>query len=133
MDQEKNLFGPAPLSVITEKPKFKFSGEPQIPGEAEAMGEYVKDNKRIPRRGELISAKDISKFEVAGYVMSGSNNRKMTAARLRKESQLYSAEEKRLLSQIKVEEQIKRENELIATFRTYVASEGANSGTKDDK
>ena len=44
-----------------------------LPGEGEAMAEYVKAGKRIPRRGEIgLTSNEISTFESAGYVMSGS-------------------------------------------------------------
>lgn len=37
------------------------------------MAAYVKEGKRIPRRGEIgLSGDQIATFEDAGYVMSGS-------------------------------------------------------------
>ena len=44
-----------------------------MPGEGEAMAQYVKEGKRIPRRGEIgLTSDEIATFESAGYVMSGS-------------------------------------------------------------
>uniref|UniRef100_A0A8C7I0N3 NFKB activating protein n=1 Tax=Oncorhynchus kisutch TaxID=8019 RepID=A0A8C7I0N3_ONCKI len=41
--------------------------------EGAAMAEYVKANKRIPRRGEIgLTSDEISTFEMSGFVMSGS-------------------------------------------------------------
>ena len=37
------------------------------------MAAYVKEGKRIPRRGEIgLSGDQIADYETAGYVMSGS-------------------------------------------------------------
>lgn len=59
------------------------------------MAEYVKAGKRIPRRGEIgLTSEEISTFEDAGYVMSGSRHRRMEAVRIRKENQIYSADDK---------------------------------------
>ena len=44
-----------------------------LPGEGEAMAAYVESGKRIPRRGEIgLTSDEISAFESAGYIMSGS-------------------------------------------------------------
>jgi len=95
-ESEQNMFGPTPLKTSGGGKSFsKEYGDALLPGEGEAMAEFVKDNKRIPRRGELISANNIVKFEDLGYVMSGSRNRRMNAVRIRKESQIYSAQEKK--------------------------------------
>lgn len=70
-----------------------------LPGEGDAMAEYVKSGMRIPRRGEVgITAEQIDGLESLGYVMSGSRHRRMNAVRIRKENQVYSAEEKRALA-----------------------------------
>ena len=69
-----------------------------LPGEGDAMAEYVKMGKRIPRRGEIgLTSNEIESFEISGYVMSGSRHRRMEAVRLRKENQVYSADEKWVL------------------------------------
>ena len=48
-------------------------GHALLPGEGEAMAQFVKDGKRIPRRGEIgLTSSEIEIFEDTGYVMSGS-------------------------------------------------------------
>ena len=73
---------------------FSF-GSALLPGEDAAMANYVKAGKRIPRRGEIgLTSGEITSFEDQGYVMSGSRHRRMEAVRIRKENQIYSADEK---------------------------------------
>jgi len=82
------------------------------------MARFIKENKRIPRRGEVgLSADQIRKFEESGFVMSGSRNKRMTAVRIKKENQVYSVEEKRQMLQQAMEERAKRENKIVADFR----------------
>jgi hypothetical protein len=50
-----------------------------------------------------LSADEISHFEELGYVMSGSRHSRMNAIRIRKENQVYSAEEKAALAMINYE------------------------------
>jgi hypothetical protein len=75
---------------------FLYSfGSALLPGEGAAMANYVKAGKRIPRRGEIgLTSDEITSFEDQGYVMSGSRHRRMEAVRIRKENQIYSADEK---------------------------------------
>ncbi len=49
--------------------------------------------------------------------MSGSRHQRMNAIRIRKENQVYSAEEKRALALINFEEKQQRENNIMAEFR----------------
>uniref|UniRef100_A0A8B9M4L5 NFKB activating protein n=1 Tax=Accipiter nisus TaxID=211598 RepID=A0A8B9M4L5_9AVES len=96
-------------------------GHALLPGEGAAMAEYVKAGKRIPRRGEIgLTSEEIASFESSGYVMSGSRHRRMEAVRLRKENQIYSADEKRALASFNQEERRKRENKILASFREMV-------------
>ncbi|KAK3699396.1 hypothetical protein QZH41_018551, partial [Actinostola sp. cb2023] len=89
-----------------------------LPGEGEAMAEYVKMGKRIPRRGEIgLTSNEIASYEDSGFVMSGSRHRRMEAVRLRKENQIYSADEKRALAMFNYEERSKRENKILSDFR----------------
>lgn len=54
------------------------------PGEGAAMAAYVKEGKRIPRRGEVgLQSEQIENFEKMGYVMSGSRHSRMNAVRIR--------------------------------------------------
>ncbi|KAI6695558.1 hypothetical protein NL676_023268 [Syzygium grande] len=88
------------------------------PGEGDAIAQYVQQGKRIPRRGEVgLSAEEIQKFESLGYVMSGSRHQRMNAIRIRKENQVYSAEDKRALAMFNYEEKAKREHKLLMVLR----------------
>lgn len=88
------------------------------PGEASAMAAYAEKDIRIPRRGEVgMSAEQIEFLETQGYVMSGSRHRRMNAVRLRKENQIYSAEEQRALALFNFEERQKKEQALIGSMR----------------
>ncbi|KAK3018984.1 hypothetical protein RJ639_003403 [Escallonia herrerae] len=82
-------------------------------GDALALACNVQKGKRIPRRGEVgYSAEEISKFEEAWYVMSGSRHRKTNAVRIRKENQVYSAEDNRALAMFNYEEMANRNKRL---------------------
>lgn len=122
-EDSKNVpVGPQPV-VISEvqQPGLKEYGHALLPGEGEAMAEFVKMGKRIPRRGEIgLTSGEIETFETSGYVMSGSRHRRMEAVRLRKENQVYSADEKRALAMFNREERSKRENKVLADFRELV-------------
>ena len=100
--------------------KFGY-GSDLMPGEGSAMAGFVSSGQRIPRRGEIgLDSTEISRFETAGYVMSGSRHHMMNAVRMRKENQVISAEEKRMISQMALEERVKREEEIVKTFKTMV-------------
>eukprot|EP00794_Sanderia_malayensis_P018353 gene18353-20200_t len=121
-DSSNVIVGPSPI-VISEvqQPGLKEYGHALLPGEGEAMADYVRMGKRIPRRGEIgLTSDEIADFESAGYVMSGSRHRRMEAVRLRKENQVYSADEKRALAMFNREERSKRENKVLADFRELV-------------
>uniref|UniRef100_A0AC34QNS8 NF-kappa-B-activating protein C-terminal domain-containing protein n=1 Tax=Panagrolaimus sp. JU765 TaxID=591449 RepID=A0AC34QNS8_9BILA len=92
-------------------------------GEAAAMAAYIAQGKRIPRRGEIgLSSEEISEFEKIGYVMSGTRHKAMEATRLRKENQVMTAEEKRLLSGFTVEQRKQHEENVMQRFRALVDS-----------
>ncbi|RWS15259.1 UPF0396 protein CG6066-like protein [Dinothrombium tinctorium] len=104
-------------------------GKALLPGEGAAMAAFVAEGKRIPRRGEIgLTSDQIESFESVGYVMSGSRHRRMEAVRLRKENQIYSADEKRALQMFNKEERQKRENKILQQFREMIRSkqEGNN-------
>mmetsp|Transcript_9072 Transcript_9072/g.26740 ORF Transcript_9072/g.26740 Transcript_9072/m.26740 type:complete len:88 (-) Transcript_9072:8-271(-) len=69
-----------------------------------------------------MEADEIEKFEDLGYVMSGSRHKRMNAVRLRKENQVYSAEEKQALAMFNYEEKQKREHKVIADFKELIAA-----------
>lgn len=98
-------------------------GRALLPGEGAAMAKYVEEGKRIPRRGEIgLTSDEISKFEESGFVMSGSRHRRMEAVRLRKENQIYSADEKRALAKFNHEIRSKKEEQLMSQFRELIHS-----------
>lgn len=112
-------FGPTPLPQVGAVQRY---GGQMLPGEAEAYAQFVQQNKRIPRRGEVgMSTEQIEDMETLGYVMSGNRNKRMTAVRIRKENQVLTAEEKRQLVQTQLEEKAKKENKIIADMRELVA------------
>merc|ERR1719389_598193 len=101
-----------------------------LPGEGDAMAEYVKQGIRIPRRGEVgISADQIEGLEDLGYVMSGSRHRRMNAVRIRKENQVYSAEEKRALALYNFEEKASRETQLVSELRDMLTKKNETINT----
>ncbi|XP_017082886.2 NKAP family protein CG6066 [Drosophila eugracilis] len=101
----------------------KDFGKALLPGEGAAMAAYIADGKRIPRRGEIgLTSDEIANFESVGYVMSGSRHRRMEAVRIRKENQLYSADEKRALAMFSKEERQKRENKILSQFKDMIHS-----------
>merc|ERR1712187_798229 len=88
------------------------------PGEGKAMAAYVKSEKRIPRRGEVgLTAQEIEKFERIGYVMSGSRHARMNAIRMRKENQVYTAQEKAALAMLNLEENKAKERKIIKDLK----------------
>ena len=99
----------------------KEMGAALLPGEGSAMAAFVAEGKRIPRRGEIgLTSEEITTYEDDGWVMSGSRHRRMEAVRLRKENQIYSADEKRALAMFSKEERQKRENKILGQFREMV-------------
>ena len=118
-DNDEDLVGPAlPQKVQLT---FKEMGTALLPGEGSAMAAFVAEGKRIPRRGEIgLTSDQITGFEEEGWVMSGSRHRRMEAVRLRKENQIYSADEKRALAMFSKEERQKRENKILGQFREMI-------------
>jgi len=93
----------------------------------------VQAGKRIPRRGEVgLTADEISHFEDLGYVMSGSRHSRMNAVRIRKENQVYSAEEKAALAMINFEEKAIREQKVLADLRKLVERHLGDGATDAD-
>ncbi|KAL9256287.1 NKAP family protein-like protein [Drosera capensis] len=110
--------GPVPLPKADGHISY---GGALRPGEGDAIAQYVQQGKRIPRRGEVgLSADEIQKFETLGYVMSGSRHQRMNAIRIRKENQVYSAEDKRALAMFNYEEKSKREAKVMADLQRLV-------------
>ncbi|KAL4588163.1 hypothetical protein LXL04_001044 [Taraxacum kok-saghyz] len=131
VDDEEPEVGPMPLPRAEGHISY---GGALRPGEGDAIAQYVQQGKRIPRRGEVgLSAEEISKFEDLGYVMSGSRHQRMNAIRIRKENQVYSAEDKRALAMFNYEEKAKREQKVMADLQRLVQRHiGEETGPSHD-
>lgn len=118
-DDDDEVIGPLPKQHV--QLSAKDYGKALLPGEGAAMAAYVAEGKRIPRRGEIgLTSNEIESFESVGYVMSGSRHRRMEAVRLRKENQIYSADEKRALAMFNREERQKRETKILSQFKEVI-------------
>ncbi|KAK3019587.1 hypothetical protein RJ639_005006 [Escallonia herrerae] len=131
LDDEPVVVGPMPLPKAEGHISY---GGALRPGEGDAIAQYVQQGKRIPRRGEVgLSAEEISKFEDLGFVMSGSRHQRMNAIRIRKENQVYSAEDKRALAMFNYEEKAKREQKVMADLQRLVQRHiGQDTGPSHD-
>ena len=70
-------------------------------------------------------------IENQGYVMSGSRHARMNAVRIRKENQIYSAEEKKALAIITFEEKQQKENKVVSDFRQMLTTRKDTSSKND--
>lgn len=132
-DDDDGVIGPpVPTSEKDAVGKNVDYGKALRPGEGSKMAAFVQDGVRIPRRGEIgLTSDQIEAFESQGYVMSGNRNRRMEAVRIRKENQIYSAEELAALSQFSHEERKLREERVLNQFRVLVKSKlGDGAGDK---
>lgn len=119
-EEDAKVVGPMPLRPGDAgfKPDY---GTHLRPGEGDAMAAFVQSGQRIPRRGEVgLEAEEIERFEKAGYVMSGSRHARMNAVRIRKENQVYTAEEKAALAMFNFEENKKKEARVLEEMRKLV-------------
>lgn len=116
--ENEPIVGPAPAPKAEGHISY---GGALRPGEGDAIAQYVQQGKRIPRRGEVgLSAEEIQKYEGLGYVMSGSRHQRMNAIRIRKENQVYSAEDKRALAMFNYEEKAKREHQVMSDLQRLI-------------
>jgi len=123
VDDEEKIIGPTLEAMDGSSSKPINFGHALLPGEGAAMAAYVQDGKRIPRRGEIgLTSDEITSFEDQGFVMSGSRHRRMEAVRLRKENQIYSADEKAALASFNKIERDKREARILINFKELVSS-----------
>lgn len=128
--EEKGIAGSSSSSTGINSKEF---GKALLPGEGAAMAAFVADGKRIPRRGEIgRTSEEIEKFERQGYVMSGSRHRRMEAVRLRKESQIYSADEKRILANLNREEQARKSQKLQSYFTQIIEAKQQQASEEDN-
>ena len=122
IELDDQSFGPQPIIVELDKKEEKkfYAGTSINRDEAQKYAHYVQQGKRIPRRGEVgLSSQEIDKYESLGYVMSGVRHKKMTMARLKKEQQVYTAEEKRALAIYNLEEQLRKERNIINEMKKW--------------
>jgi hypothetical protein len=122
VEEEEDVdVGPTlPGQALINKAKANMGGF-LLPGEGDRMLEYVASGKRIPRRGEVgLTSDQIESFEKMGYIMSGSRHSRMNAVRMRKENQIYSAEEKAALAMLNFEENKRKEAKLLEDMRQLV-------------
>jgi len=130
-DSGEEFVGPRP-PTLDKPPDLRSYGGALMPGEGEAIAGYVQAGKRIPRRGEVgLTSVQIEDFEKLGYVMSGSRHKRMNAIRIRKENQVYSAEEKRALSLLNFDEKNMREKRLMNEFRKFVGDKLGDAGGEE--
>lgn len=134
-DESDGEYGPTPLpnaEALTRQQNVDYGGALR-PGEGAAIAQYVQKNMRIPRRGEVgWQGDEIERLEAVGYVMSGSRHSRMNAVRIRKENQIYSAEEKRALALITFEEKQQRENKIMSEFRDMLQQRLKSEDTPRD-
>uniref|UniRef100_A0A1I7XJF3 Nkap_C domain-containing protein n=1 Tax=Heterorhabditis bacteriophora TaxID=37862 RepID=A0A1I7XJF3_HETBA len=145
--EEQEMPGPPIPDVLLARNQLGYKikanyGKDMLKGEAAAMAAYIARGERIPRRGLVIisismnypltlgeiglSSAEILEFEKVGYVMSGTRHKAMEATRLRKENQVLTAEEKRLLSGFSYEERKKKEETVLNQFRNLIQSKRTN-------
>ncbi|XP_062602187.1 NF-kappa-B-activating protein-like [Saccostrea cucullata] len=124
--EEEDVVGPQPYQPENTVARMDY-GKALLPGEGAAMAAYIAEGKRIPRRGEIgLTSDEIASFEQSGYVMSGSRHRRMEAVRLRKENQIYSADEKRALANFNHEERSKKEKKILTQFKEMIRKKTEN-------
>lgn len=120
-DEEGPTLPPERARIAAQRMNY---GGALRPGEGDAIAQYVQSGERIPRRGEVgWTGDEIETMEELGYVMSGSRHQRMNAVRLRKENQVYTAEEKRALALMHYEEQQKKEAEVLQQLRGLVSQQ----------
>ncbi|ETI49752.1 hypothetical protein F441_06531 [Phytophthora nicotianae CJ01A1] len=124
-EEDDEEIGPKPLVAADETSAASSMnyGKALLPGEGAAIAQFVQKNMRIPRRGEVgWNGEEIENLENLGYVMSGSRHKRMNAVRIRKENQVYTAEEKRALALINFEEKQQRENAIMNDFKEMLTA-----------
>jgi len=129
-EEEENAFTGPCLPGVAPGSRGNYGGHLR-PGEGDAMAAYVQSGQRIPRRGEVgLSSGQISNFEELGYIMSGSRHSRMNAVRIRKENQIYSAEEKAALAMFNFEENTTKEAKVLKDMQRLVHSTLGIGGEK---
>ena len=118
---------------MTSQPKTGYGGS-LLKGEGAAMASFVQQGIRIPRRGEVSwSGDQIEKLESVGFCMSGSRHKRMNEVRLRKENQVFTAEEKRALAIAKIEEKQAHEQKVLREFSDMIRTNEANAISNEEE
>ena len=121
IDEQAPLVGPKPPQAVHLSSATDNLGGALLPGEGDAMAKFVDEGKRIPRRGEIgLTPEEIEAYENAGFVMSGSRHRRMEAVRIRKENQIYNADERRALAMFHYEEHQKKEAKVLEDLKAML-------------
>eukprot|EP00768_Dysnectes_brevis_P007233 gnl/Dysnectes_brevis/6034_a9066_348.p1 GENE.gnl/Dysnectes_brevis/6034_a9066_348~~gnl/Dysnectes_brevis/6034_a9066_348.p1 ORF type:complete len:216 (+),score=21.81 gnl/Dysnectes_brevis/6034_a9066_348:73-720(+) len=85
------------------------------------LAAYSASGRRIPRRGEIgWTGLSIERLEKQGFVMSGSRNARMTAARLKRESEVFNAERQYQLARNEMDAQRKRQAQTVERLARQV-------------
>ncbi|UVC54612.1 hypothetical protein MACJ_003575 [Theileria orientalis] len=115
-------YGPKPLKVKPSLEKRINYGNELLPGEGDAIAQFVQKGKRIPRRGEVgLTSDEIENFEKIGYVMSGSRHRAINAMRIKKESMVLTAEQERAKMLEKYQARMNKENEIVNNLKEMLS------------
>ncbi|BAM39950.1 predicted protein [Theileria orientalis strain Shintoku] len=115
-------YGPKPLKVKPSLEKRINYGNELLPGEGDAIAQFVQQGKRIPRRGEVgLTSDEIENFEKIGYVMSGSRHRAINAMRIKKESMVLTAEQERAKMLEKYQARMNKENEIVNNLKEMLS------------
>merc|ERR1711920_648476 len=102
---------------IPKSPKYQNHSKTSV---KMAKMTSIKIEKRIPRRGEVgLTTEQIEKYEKIGYVMSGSRHARMNAIRMRKENQVYTAQEKAALAMLNLEENKAKERKILKDLKFF--------------
>ncbi|UKK02230.2 hypothetical protein MACK_001586 [Theileria orientalis] len=123
-------YGPKPLKVKPSLEKRINYGNELLPGEGDAIAQFVQKGKRIPRRGEVgLTSDEIENFEKIGYVMSGSRHRAINAMRIKKESMVLTAEQEKAKMLEKYQARMNKENEIVNNLKEMLSKFKINKKT----
>lgn len=136
-EEDDDIYGPiAPVQRTSANINVntKGYGHHLLAGEGEAIAAFVQQNERIPRRGEVgYDGEQIEKLENLGYVMSGSRHTRMEAVRKRKENQIISAEEKRLLIINETQKKLEKEAKVLEEMRHLIKKKEYQEASASNK
>ena len=125
-EEENHNIGPRVIFDDKDK-KIQSDKEVQLYSQIDQLGKRC-----IVRGGQIgLSNEEIERYESLGYVMSGDRHKKtFQPIKVKKEGQSYTAEEKRALAIYNLEEQQRRERNIINEMK-YMWQNKRND--EDDK